>query len=528
MIGTFLNIITYAILLAIAFVQFISFRKTRQKINSFAWVFPVGEKDKITNFLNSYVENCKKNGFSPQLSEAKKIVEEHLEKLEDAINRSLITPLYLGLMGTAIGVIFGFLKYVISKDISNAIDYIIGSVGISMFVTALGLFYTIWNSALKFSSAKDKVEEGKQDYYNENLIGRFTSSVEDGLAGVVNEMRVGLDSFNRTLSANLERMDIGFKSAIESTMSIQQMDFKPLKEVLNKINTTVNNFEKLDKKFTDVNEYLETMTTLFEKIKGLDPVIESTQSIEKMTKDLNSIANQMNNNFSDTRTLADENSKTTKKLLDYLESNREALETINKSAQATALGVETDVKNLNKNITESIEKTENIFNDKWDKTHANMLDTFTKMRINLEGFGACINELNGKLEQSIETQVTSITNSFDRSFSPFVGHIKSLTEKVINTDLQKMVDGTVITEMERIIGEIKTSFDTHYESIKQWKCDIAMDIKSDVENKIKIYSQDESEAAIETLKCGTLENRKDTKKVTVMGKIIEFLKMDIV
>jgi len=526
MIGTFLNIITYVILLAIAFVQFISFRKTRQKINSFAWVFPVGEKDKITNFINSYVKNCKENGFSPQLSEAKKIVEEHLEKLEDAINRSLITPLYLGLMGTAIGVIFGFLKYVISKDISNAIDYIIGSVGISMFVTALGLFYTIWNSALKFSSAKDKIEEGKQDYYNKNLIGCFTSSVEDGLAVVVNEMKKGLDSFNSTLNANLEKMGTGFDDAAKYAKQIQDMDWQSMHSVFNEINSTVNRLKVLDKKFEKVDEYLTKMTSLLEKIADLDSVKESTQSIKQMTNDLNIIANQMNNNFSDTRTLADENAKTTKKLLDYLESNREALETINKSAQATALGVEKDVKNLNKNITESIEKTENIFNDKWDKTHANMLDTFTKMRINLEGFGACINELNGKLEQSIETQVTSITNSFDRSFSPFVDHIKSLTEKVINTDLQKMVDGTVITEMERITDAIKTSFDTHYESIKQWKCDIAMDIKSDIENKF--YSQNESEAATETLKCGTLENRKDTKKVTVIEKIIEFLKMDIV
>jgi len=513
--------ISYIILAIIAILQIRSFYKTKQKINNFANVFSIDKDGLAQNkeyaniiiFITNYIDHCKKHSSKPKLNEAKKISEEHLEKLEDAINRSLITPLYLGLMGTIIGVIFGLWEYTVAVDTSNAIDYIIGSVKVAMSVTALGLLLTVWNSTLNFSKAKDMIEEGKLIFYNDYLIIRwgFTSDVEGGLAEVVNEMKRGLDHFNDTLSANLEGMNAGFTNAIESAKAIKQINLQKLREVLNEINVSVAHFENLDKKFKNVDIYLTKMASLIEGIAGLDSVRESTQSIQQMTQNLNIISEKMSDSFGENKALLDENAKLTEKLLGYLEGNAEALNNMNTSAQTAAMVVERDVKELNKKVIESIGKSEESFKAKWDETQANMLVVFTDMQKSLKGFDNHMNELNEKLKQSIEIQVISITDSFDKAFSPFVSHIKSLTDKVNDTDLQKIANEAVLTEMERITMAMTKSFEVVCKSMEQWQNDMAKNIKTDIENKLKNNSINELENSIITLSRDLQEIKENSK-----------------
>ena len=113
----------------------------------------------------------------------KDIVERNTDSLEEDINLTISTPLYLGLMGTMLGIVIGLYSM---SSINNAgsgvigdnVSILLGSVKVAMIASFFGLFLTIYNSAIIFKGTKYELETKKKQVlylYPSGVIAFFES-----------------------------------------------------------------------------------------------------------------------------------------------------------------------------------------------------------------------------------------------------------------------------------------------------------------------------------------------------------------
>jgi hypothetical protein len=555
--GEFLRWISYIILLGIFAWQIYSFRNTRRKIENYANVFPkpnaedksypiVNEDDKemeshgrsVSNeneeyaVINKLIDEYKNiyerlgKGLKAKYKEGKEIIEEHLEKVEDTIHRSLATPLYLGLMGTIVGVVFGLWEYTevmkaaesfksltgIAIDTSSAIDYIIGSVQIAMIVTFTGLFFYVINSTQKFSKAKDAIEERKVSFYNNELRQKIPFDVEGGLAEIVESMRQNLTSFNGQLSDNLKNMNTSFDNSVEIIR-----DLPKLQKILNGISSNVVHFERFDTKFNQVNNCLDKMGEFLEKICKYNNDIEMTRSFYEIAGNLKVVVDKMNNGIEGNdqilKTLegkitdfnrianAAENIQTSisQNARDFNNNLTYAAENVQASISQNARDFNDKLAHSFDNIEESVDELKDDFGKQWKDANAYMGDSIRKMADYLGVLDKYVSDFNMKLKESIDVQVGYISRSFVDNFTPILNHIGSLKENLSNDQLKNLANEVAIAEMERITVAMTKSFNVVYENMKLWQEKITENIKTDIEKRVKENAKGELENSIASL-----------------------------
>ena len=90
----------------------------------------------------------------------KDIVERNCDSVEEDINQTISIPLYLGLLGTFLGIIMGLLQISgmdynsTSNGLGEAISILLKGVQIAMFASFTGLFLTVLNSGVFMKGAK--------------------------------------------------------------------------------------------------------------------------------------------------------------------------------------------------------------------------------------------------------------------------------------------------------------------------------------------------------------------------------------
>jgi hypothetical protein len=574
--GEFLRWFSYLILLGIFLCQTYSFYATRRKIENFANVFPKKdgvylaptidekleyeendyslygnkttekskevsnfseEKSEINTLINEYKDFCaKSNSMSKaKYKDGKTIIEEHLEKLEDTIHRSLATPLYLGLMGTIVGVVFGLWEYTkvmeaaelfkkstgIALDTSNAIDYIIGSVKIAMIVTFLGLFFYVMNSTQKFSRAKDTIEKRKVRYYNNELRQKIPDDVEGGLAEIVYDMKRNLSNFNEQLGNNVSKMSENFD---KSTAIIK--DLPKLQEILNGISKNVIHFEKFDEKFKNVNRYLDKTGEFLEKICKYNSDVEMIESFKEIVENVNIIANRMNDGVEGNRVVLNtldghigQLSKLAAVSENMQKNVRESLQNAEANISDSARGLSDRMADSFGNIEGSVESLKDSLEIKWQDTNAYMSESNRKIAENINLLEKHVESFNDNLKKSIDTQVSYISRSFVDSFTPILNHIGSLKASLNDNTLKKLANEYAVTEMESITATMTESFKAVYENMKQWQDKITENIKADIEKKTKENAQGELFDSIATLRMELQEIRENSKPRNII-KII--------
>jgi hypothetical protein len=231
----------------------------------------------ILNSINKYlVRNC---SSVADFNLIKDIVERNTDSLEEEINLTISTPLYLGLMGTMLGIVIGLFSMtdVIGTDggSSDGIAILLGSVKVAMIASFVGLLLTIVNSAIIFKGTKYRVEANKNDLFTLIQV-ELLPSLNQGMAATFQSLQRNLFSFNEKFDSNLDRLTTVFDKNYESILMQKQLaeflDKTKMSEmtkynvqVLRELNIAIIEFEKFNIMFKNINSYLSNSFQLTDK-----------------------------------------------------------------------------------------------------------------------------------------------------------------------------------------------------------------------------------------------------------------------
>lgn len=252
----------------------------------------------ITSFDNYLLNN---NG-SAEFSVLKDITDRNSDVVEQQINSTAAVPIYLGLCGTLIGIVFGVgvlgfgggLEMLLSNDISSTSDtdggirYLLCGVAIAMTTTLFGVIFSIWGA----SSLKSNIEEaGKRknlflNWVQENLLPKM----DDGMAGTLKILQKNLSKFNKDFSANAKDL----KDSLETIVEINRERSEIFKEI-NKLKieniaeaniSILKEFQRSTDKLNKLQQFLNSSERYLTKVESLNNDINKylyrTELIEKL------------------------------------------------------------------------------------------------------------------------------------------------------------------------------------------------------------------------------------------------------
>ena len=227
--------------------------------------------EKILYSINTYL--LRNREIAADFHLIKDIVERNCDSVEDGINQTISLPLYLGLLGTFMGIVFGLFQISginFTSDpaaLDHAISLLLGGVKIAMIASFTGLLLTVLNTGVFLKGAKAETEDRKNDFYtfiqvellpllNQNInatfhalqnnLNRFNSEFTtniSALSGVMGKNHDALIAQDRILST-LEKLDITEFAKANVT-------------VLRELQEAVEKFNQFNKNLSGVNELVQ-------------------------------------------------------------------------------------------------------------------------------------------------------------------------------------------------------------------------------------------------------------------------------
>ncbi len=227
--------------------------------------------------INKYV--LRSRSVSPDFDTVESLVEREYRQLQTHIEETINVPLYVGLMGTLLGIVWGLMNVDLKGDLSG-IQSLLSGVKWAMVASTLGLFLTTLNTSLFYQRAQNKALENKNRFFNFLQIDLLPSSSGSDLASVVMNMQKNLDLFNNRFKDNLVEFDKSMNSVFENTkvqrdflVRLDQVDFHKIVqgniEIFSKMQGVVDQFDKFAVYMAKLNDNLAIATTLTDKMDKL-------------------------------------------------------------------------------------------------------------------------------------------------------------------------------------------------------------------------------------------------------------------
>lgn len=417
------------------------------------------ENDSIVfnNILNSLNKYLLRNRHSvADFTLIKDIVERNTGTIEDEVNLTLSTPLYLGLMGTMLGVVIGIfsMSSFIGADVNEntlalGIAILLGSVKIAMIASFVGLLLTIYNSAIIFKGSKFKLENKKNEFYTMIQV-ELLPSLNQGVGATFDSLQRNLFKFNEKFDLNLDRLnsvfDKNYDSILMQKQLIEQLDRSKIADItkynlkiLNEMSASLLQFEKFNSLFSNVNVYLSNSYKLADRSTEL---LDRTNNFEKIAETIES-------------SLA-ENTKLTKFLSTHFSDLERHRARVDESITYISYNIKDTFEQLNKSLQES-----------------SLILAEEVVSRNLETKGI-FDEFSNDLKQSLTDQTALISHMLQEKQSNLdhLKHLESLLEEVkslkIENDssellviqVQELNSGIIATNntLKRIEHDAKKSF----------------------------------------------------------------------
>ena len=322
------------IVVAVFIIQIIAYRNIKKKHSQLKNVFPERPGDVISlndnnnvytideeviieikedarnvstpfrQIISSFNNYLVKNEGSAEFSVLKDITDRNSDVFEQQINSTSAVPIYLGLCGTLIGIVFGVgvlgfgggLDMLMSNetginadaDADGGIRNLLCGVAIAMSTTLSGVILSIIGA----HSLKATLEEtGKRknlflNWVQENLL----PEMDDGMAGTLKILQKNLSKFNKDFSANAKNL----KDSLETVVAANRERSNIFKEI-NKLKIediaeanikVLNEFQRSTQKLNDLQNFLNKSDRYLTKVENLNNEINQylyrTELIEKL------------------------------------------------------------------------------------------------------------------------------------------------------------------------------------------------------------------------------------------------------
>lgn len=239
----------------------------------------------ILSSVNGYL--LRNKGAVSDFNLVKDIVDRNIDKVDDEISNNIPTPLYLGLMGTMLGIVGGliFMPSLSSDDTSNAIggiDALLAGVKIAMIASVVGLFLTIIGNYL-FFKARKQVEHQKHDFFT-FIQTRLLPLLSQNTSSSIYSLQANLLKFNRDFTSNMQNFDgiittvkDAFDSQLEVVQELKRIDVANIaKYNIDVMQQLKGSFEKLK----DLANYLDNMNGFIGNTRELNLAV--TQQLQKV------------------------------------------------------------------------------------------------------------------------------------------------------------------------------------------------------------------------------------------------------
>jgi hypothetical protein len=252
----------------------------------------------IITSINNYL-SANQSGVS-DFHLMKDIVDRNCDAVEEEINTQVPVPLYLGLVGTMVGILVGIGYLWISgglSDLLNAgsgssgadgVEILLGGVALAMFSSILGILFTTFSS-MQTKNAKVEVEGNKHTFLSW-IQAKLLPNLSNDMAQTLEKMSKNLIKFNDTFSSNTSNLGIvlaqvneSYKMQAELWNVVQKLADKNVftqnLKLFNALKNSANEIKTLAEYLHNTNDYLTNVRALNEK---LDQNEQRTQAIEEM------------------------------------------------------------------------------------------------------------------------------------------------------------------------------------------------------------------------------------------------------
>lgn len=393
---------------------------------------------KICHSLNTYL--IRNRGIASDFHLIKDIVERNADAVEVEVNQTISLPLYLGLLGTFIGIVLGLFQisgvsFSGNDDALNlAIETLLNGVLIAMIASFMGLLLTIINTGYSFKGAKTIVEEHKNDFYtfiqidllpllNQN-INSTLYSLQNNLHKFNEDFKTNVSGLSSILGKNYDAL-VAQEKILTSLENIDISSFaKANVKVLQELKLTTENFSKFNKYLTYMNQIVNSTTNFTDKI---DEMLERTDSFHNL-------GNHIIKTF-------EENKKLTEFLSSHYNSLDQSHQLINNSVMRVNSVLDSSLESLKEftldRITElqkitlkELDLMENQYPEKWKKL--DNLDLLNELKL-------LLNEIKSN-NASQRTQMNKVVDTINSNLLEATKNLSSIKNNTNNTLSKYFVD----------------------------------------------------------------------------------------
>lgn len=259
----------------------------------------------IVGTINNYLK--KNKGGAADFHLIKDIVERHTDSIDEEINHKLPVPIYLGLMGTVLGIIIGL--YSLSFEYNpatnslngelfvNSVDGLITGVKQAMICSFVGLGLTTLLSSWRYMGAKSKLEAQKNAFYD-FIQTRLLPQMTKDAASTILALQSNLEKFNTSFEENIkgfggimDDIHTAFDSQVALQKELKKMDLTQVANlnanVLVQLRNSMTEFEKFTQYLGQMNTFVRSTAKLTDSI---NDQLQRTEAVE-------TIANAMQDNI---------------------------------------------------------------------------------------------------------------------------------------------------------------------------------------------------------------------------------------
>lgn len=291
--------------------------------------------NKIKSSINTYL--LRNKGAVSDFNLLRDIVQRNLDTVEEEINATIPVPVYLGLMGTMMGIIVGLFGL---PDIGSSaflegsgINGLIGGVKIAMIASFTGLFFTVSNSGFAFKGAKNKVEAHKNDFFT-FLQTELLPVLSEGVTSGIIDLNRSIERFGDSFNDNVQTLDTLIRKNNESLMTQQKgIEILQRMDIAKIANVNVKVLGELGKSMSALEGLAHQLQMLDQFVSNSRALVERTQDIVGFSENIVQILNEskqlqmyLNSHFSQLEERGQIITNTVVKLDDVIDKSLHGLE----------------------------------------------------------------------------------------------------------------------------------------------------------------------------------------------------------
>jgi hypothetical protein len=239
----------------------------------------------------------------------KDVVERHSEAESEEIDVMQPIPLYLGLMGTMIGIIAGVGLIALQGNIQNLsnISPLLGCVAVAMVASLFGISFTTFIS-WQSKGAKSEVEANKNTFYSW-LQTELLPVLSGNAVSALSLLQSNLTEFNRTFSDNINTFDTVLSDVrtvsqeqASTIDALNRIDTKKVAQanisVLKELQKSTDNIDRFNSYIGQVNKYVAAIESLNNQLNAeMDQMEGRSEYIRGVVSSIDSALAEAMNKF---------------------------------------------------------------------------------------------------------------------------------------------------------------------------------------------------------------------------------------